>query len=154
MPCTCNNRKLTINAIMKGDPTRTKTLRNKFASDMGRRYATVSSKIWDAVVTQDVFGLNEAQTIFNASSGLQPRAFAFDTDAGKVAGFMNWLSAEVDDTIVRIAPRDKLIREMARLFGYMKVGTHVREHMRDGIRYLMKQGVANEACDTVSLVGR
>lgn len=100
------NASLMFNRALKRDPTRTQTLRESFARNMGRRYNLLSAKIRDAIVVKDVFGLNPPKNIFtaHADSGLKPGAFAFRTDPEKAAEFMNWVSKEVDEGVLDLIP--------------------------------------------------
>jgi SPP1 gp7 family putative phage head morphogenesis protein len=98
----CDNHihtnQLTLNAELGYDPTRTTTLRNAFARDMGKRFRNLRGLIRQAVVDNDVFGLSNPTT-FQAPGR---RAFAFDTSADKVEKFMRWLNAEVNKGVLEL----------------------------------------------------
>jgi SPP1 gp7 family putative phage head morphogenesis protein len=93
----CNNH-IQVNAELGYDPTRTTTLRNAFASVMGRRFRTIRGLIRKALVDDDVFGLQNPT--INADLG--QRAFAFETDAGKVDAFMRWLNKQVNANVLEL----------------------------------------------------
>jgi len=75
------------------DPTRTKTLRDRFAVEMRRRFNIITSLIRHAIVDKDVFGLSPVTLITKrqAMERIQARQFAFATSAQKVDAFMEWL---------------------------------------------------------------
>jgi len=73
----------------RGDPSKTLTLRNKFASEMGRRFLKLRSEIRVSIDTNDALGLR-------TNTPLPPGQFAFATDPGKVDGFMEWLEGNTN----------------------------------------------------------
>jgi len=75
------------------DPTRTKTLRDRFATEMRRRFNIIQSLIRHAIVDKDVFGLSPVTLITKeqAMERIQVRQFAFGTSARKVEAFTDWL---------------------------------------------------------------
>jgi len=77
------------------DPTRTKTLRDRFAVEMRRRFNIITSLIRHAIVDKDVFGLSPVALITKrqAMERVQARQFAFATSAQKVDAFMDWLES-------------------------------------------------------------
>lgn len=91
---------LTLHQQRQGDPTRTLTLRNKYAAAMKRRFGKVRADIKTSIVDNDAFGLGIRDLSFNQAAG--ERAFAFGTDAAKVEGFMNWLRVLVDQDILEV----------------------------------------------------
>lgn len=94
-----NPASMRLNVVLRKDPTRTLQLRQAFVREMNTRFRIIKQKIWDAVVTQDVFGLNEGPRGplgLAARSSLPRQAFAFRKDPEKVAGFMSWLQEEVN----------------------------------------------------------
>lgn len=91
MECTChhNARSITINGVLRGDPTRTLTLRRSFEAQMIKRFAIIKKAIIQAVDTDDVFGLRERRP--TTLQELQPRQFEFLRSDQKVKAFMDWL---------------------------------------------------------------
>ncbi len=57
-----HNKGLNANAILKADPTRTLTLRNRYAADMTRRFKWLKKQIQKNVVTNDSFRINSQAT--------------------------------------------------------------------------------------------
>ncbi len=125
--CSCSAVP-TINQVANGDPTRTTTLRNSFAADAVRRYRAISKALYSLVVDDDIFGLEEPKRVTSltaspatighdarcnapglfSTNAVRPakRAFAFQTDAQKVNGFMDWLHASVNEGVLDILPGD------------------------------------------------
>ena len=113
MKCTCTHTELKVHTGLKlsvnvYDPTRTLTLRNTFVRDMNRRFAIIKREIFQAIVTEDVFGLNEEDvTTFEKAPRIQinatpgPNAFQFGSSAQKVEEFMTWLRGRVDAEILQ-----------------------------------------------------
>jgi len=74
----------------KIDPTRTLTLRNRFAQDMNARFNKLKKVVKTAIIDRDCFGLNQPTT--HADPQPPPdRAFAFPLSQEKVVTFMTWL---------------------------------------------------------------
>jgi SPP1 gp7 family putative phage head morphogenesis protein len=103
----CDNclhtNELTLNAELNYDPTRTTTLRNVFARDMRKRFRKVRGVIRQAIVNDDVFGM--LRPTIQASPGRG--AFAFETSAEKVEGFMRWLNTQVNNNVLEIMPLER-----------------------------------------------
>ncbi len=85
------------------DPTRTLTLRNRFEREMRKRFRELRGLIWDAIINQDVFGLQDG----SITAMVQRRQFDFPRSQDKVSSFMNWLRREQDRGILQIAPGEQ-----------------------------------------------
>jgi len=83
---------------LRGDPTRTITLQNKFVADMARRFKLLSKHIYELVVKDDAFGLGSTDAIFNQQVPFQ--AWKFQTNAQKVKSYRIWLKQQVDANIL------------------------------------------------------
>lgn len=109
--CTCGESHLSVNAAAS-DPTRTLTLRNSFAADMGRRFNWLARLVTQAIVEQDVFAISQPRIrtfkkklVTNRNplpTGTLPgnRAFEFNTAPEKVEKFMQWLNTQVEKGIL------------------------------------------------------
>ena len=84
--------------ISRYDPTRTLTLRNRFASKMSGKFNAVKTAIRQAVVDQDCFGLRQEVNAFQQLPG--NRAFAFTRSADKVDAFMDWLNELINQEVL------------------------------------------------------
>lgn len=92
-----------LNSVLNLDPTHTTTLRNKFATDLTGRFRKLKADIKTSITTNDCFGLRTDRPFGLVGLATIPnRAFAFETDAKKVDGFMNWLNAEVDKGVLEV----------------------------------------------------
>lgn len=115
--CNCAPKqpgRLTLNQVYQYDPTRTLTLRDKFAQDMRGRFDRLVSVIFETIVINDAFGLNQPDLPGTPlpSSLLQivpqpvvlaaapPNAFAFPRTADKVEAFMEWLKEQDEEFIL------------------------------------------------------
>lgn len=93
--CTCNHDHshspgLTLNAALRQDPSRTSGIVRGFNAQITRRFTKFKRQITHAIVTLDVFALNQRQPItFNAD--LTPRQFEFTRSDQKVERFITWL---------------------------------------------------------------
>lgn len=81
------------------DPSRTTTLRRSFIADLAREFALVERAISQAVVTDDVFGLNPSENPLRLN--MQRGEFRFLSDPNKLQAFMEWLQAEFEKGVLR-----------------------------------------------------
>lgn len=93
------------NRTAGGDATRTVTLRAKYQADLRDRLRTIKRLIWEAVVTNDVFGLT-GRVFLQA-----PRRFEFAMRPDKHEAFMEWLRGEVDKEVLEVTrgPRGQIV---------------------------------------------
>jgi len=102
--CKCNAHTIVsgiaLNSILSYDPTRTTTLRNKFAADLTKRFREIRQAISESIITNDCFGLITDRPVELAA--IPRKAFAFKTSSEKVNGFMTWLKKEQDAGILEI----------------------------------------------------
>ena len=93
-----------LQSTSRQDPTRTLTLRNRFAGDASRRLMDLQRQIRIAVVNLDVFGLKDSPLFVLGGSTLNvnidPKAFAFDTNPNKIRKFMTWLRVQENKGIL------------------------------------------------------
>ena len=101
--CTYQSNLNTYAKASRVDPTRTLTLRNSFVMDMRRRFNKVNRQIYEAIVTQDVFALQNPTTYAPGR-----RAFNFPTTQGKVASFMDWLKQLQEQEILTVTRMPQL----------------------------------------------
>lgn len=92
---------------LKGDPTRTMTLQNRFVADMTRRFRRVSKNITELVVKDDAFGLGSTDGVFKTNEQevtenqqVPFQAWRFQTNAQKVRSYRRWLKKQVDAHIL------------------------------------------------------
>ncbi len=101
------NKPLTINALLKGDPTRTLTLRRRFEADLVRRFKRIRKDISASIDPNDAFGLREVDHTLpgiQIYEALPPKAFAFDRDPAKINKFMEWLNIQINEGVLEIFP--------------------------------------------------
>ena len=97
-----------FNDAIKRDPTKTKTLRARFESEINSRYSLLKGLINQAIITNDVFGLKSLQlgdsapVVITDAAAPPARAFAFNRSADKVTQFMGWLTEQQDELILGI----------------------------------------------------
>jgi len=114
--CTCHNRTrkgpllhkgggLHANRVVQLDPTRTTTLRRAFMAAMNKRFRWLKGQIIEAVVRQDVFGLQASLPRVRLQAVPQARAFEFKTAPEKVESFMAWLREAQDEGILEVTTR-------------------------------------------------
>lgn len=80
-----------LNAARRFDPTRTTGLRNRFAREMRKRWLEVRVAVAEAIVEQDVFGIQPKRSGIAGFQALPARAFAFESDPKKLQLFMEWM---------------------------------------------------------------
>jgi len=109
----------TPTVYQRRDPTRTTTLRNRYAAEMRKRFTQLRGQIWDAIVTQDVFGIaggheglrqadtNNVTTLQANQTRPGRRAFAFTRMPDKVGMFMRWLEIQVERGLLETSRRQQ-----------------------------------------------
>lgn len=117
------------------DPSRTLTLRNRFASALRGRFNELSATITDAIVNKDVFGLKEP-TVQQAS----PRQFNFPRSQDKVTSFMDWLRKEVDRGILEIQTAQQMGSAADRAWTNMYIKDSYRRGVVRGRQEMRKAG--------------
>lgn len=83
---------------LKADPTRTTSLRGRFVSDMHARFRRIQNTVFDLIVTEDAFGLNEPE--YNPFVGNE--RFKFHTNPEKILAFQQWFKSLVDAGILGV----------------------------------------------------
>lgn len=84
----------------KRDPTRTKTLRKRYAERLRGGFGRVMSAARTGVVEKDVFRLTR-ETLAQA-----PDVFRFNRDDRKVQGFMEWWRRAEENEVMSLISRD------------------------------------------------
>lgn len=97
------------------DPTRTLTIRRRFARQYRKRFRRLRGVILNAIVGKDVFGISGGNSglqgnVLAINQGPGPRSQAFDfprTDR-KVSEFMEWLEQQIDEEILEVTDRRRI----------------------------------------------
>jgi len=89
-----------LNNMANYDPTHTTVLRNRFVSEMRKRFRELRGVIRKAVIDQDVLGLVKPETY--ALDIPMQRAFDFRLSSEKIDGFMGWLKTQEDKGVLEI----------------------------------------------------
>lgn len=82
------------------DPSRTTLLRNRFRSNLSKRFLNLSKVLTDLVVKEDAFGLKE-QPRFTLNNRWQ-----FLTDTQKLSEFQKFLKERIDEGILETSETD------------------------------------------------
>ena len=90
------------------DPTRTTTLRNRFAREMRKRFVKLQREVREAIVDKDVFGMQAEQFGQPLLTQVERQAFDFPRSQDKVTAFMEWLQGRVDSGILEIRQGEQL----------------------------------------------
>jgi hypothetical protein len=93
------------------DPTRTLTLRSRWAADWSRRVKALKRVVIQSVVDRDCFGLlSPDDRVFAqaAPEPSQPRQFAYQWSSEKIEAFMDWLRDMESRDLLEITTRDTL----------------------------------------------
>jgi SPP1 gp7 family putative phage head morphogenesis protein len=146
---------VSIATYQQVDPSHTLTLRNAFASDMGKRFRELRGIIWRAIVDEDVFGLMTGSTtttlpltLFSLDRGLKtyqmrtpgPRAFAFNTSRQKVSAFMEWLNEQVEQGILEASTIPQLGQGIQPQWTDVYIQSAYQQGIRKGHQELIKAG--------------
>jgi SPP1 gp7 family putative phage head morphogenesis protein len=91
------------------DPTRTTTLRNQFAAEMGRRFRRLRGLVRKAIIQQDCFGLKRNDSLFLVQTDLPRfRQFDFPRSSDKIEAFMEWFREVEGNEILDLADRHRV----------------------------------------------
>lgn len=82
---------------LRRDPTRTTPLQRKFLRDIVARFNWLAKEARKLIVDEDAFGLNPERFQTNTR-------YAFETDAGKVAKFQQWLTDQINLGVLELDP--------------------------------------------------
>lgn len=95
------------------DPTRTKTLRRRYAQRLRGRIAEINTEVRRGVRDRDVFGLeldlDRGRRRGRAGEALAERvpAFRFETDDRKIEAFRDWLDRQLDQEVLSVISTDR-----------------------------------------------
>ncbi len=104
--------RLTFNARVPFDPTRTTGIRNRFAADGTRRWTQHQRDIFETIVTNDAFNIAadvEQAERLRAAVAAPPGAFDFPRTDQKVQAFMQWLEAQQANGILEVTFRPGIV---------------------------------------------
>lgn len=94
----------------KLDPSRTKTLRQRFLRDMKRRLKELNKALYQLIVTDDAFGLETAPMRWADMAAMMSRdrqvqnrrQYAFMTNPQKIKSFQAWLQQQIDRGLLAV----------------------------------------------------
>lgn len=151
--CTCSKRiaavkltGMTINAILKTDPTRTTTLRARFVADVERRFRKLKSDIRISIIDRDCFGI-QPELIGFAAAGF--KAFDFPRTADKIDAFMKWLGVQEDAGILEIIRRPGGLRGMEEAWSDTYIYSAYAKGIRRGRKELTRAGYEITSADQI-----
>lgn len=118
------------------DPTHTTTLRNRFASEMNRRFIRLRGLIRRAIVDEDCFGLvsegpRTRITGYASTPGTRAFAFAFERSSDKISSFMDWLRQAAQEEILEFTPSPT--RRIGRAIDEAWTDTYIHTAYQKGI---------------------
>ena len=83
------------------DPTRTKTVRERYAQNLRGGYARINALVREFVGEKDVLGLAEL------TAAEPPPDFTFSRDDQKIEGFRDWLDQAQEDEVLDVITRNE-----------------------------------------------
>ena len=86
---------------MRLDPSRTKTLRQKFMRDAGRRFRQLNRAVWELVAKDDAFALEEKKET-SLIRMAERRRYQFLTSPQKLKQFQSWLQQQIDAKVLEV----------------------------------------------------
>jgi hypothetical protein len=104
MTCTCNHNHLTINGVLRQDPTRTQMLRKAFEGQMKKRFNIIKQAIILNVAKKDIFALDKKKPITILEEFID-RQFQFTRSDQKINSFMEWLNEMEKKHILTVTER-------------------------------------------------
>jgi hypothetical protein len=151
--CTSSNHKLAgypagvvSNAILKMDPTRTTTLRNRFVRDVERRYAALKADIRESIIVKDCFGIQPDLIGFAAAAY---KAFDFPRTVDKINAFMEWLQIQENAGVLEIIRRPGALRGMEEAWSDTYIHSAYSKGIRRGRSELRRAGYDVMSVDDV-----
>lgn len=90
-----------LDALANSDPTRTTTLRRRYAQRLRGAFADINTKIREGVRDRDVFRLS-SEALADDIPPIQ-----FETDDRKVDAFMHWLRQQQESDILTVIEQDQ-----------------------------------------------
>lgn len=127
-----------INTMFHVDPTRTLTLRNRYASQMYTRFRKLKGDINKSIITNDCFGLRPLRT----NEPINTRQYAFARDPEKVLLFLDWLQKQVDNNILEIYYGNQLGSSIEEAWMNMYIRTSYEKGIERGQQEMRNVGYA------------
>lgn len=93
---TAAHRRHVERARQRDEPTRTKTIRARYARRLRGRWAAIMAALREGVVERDAFGLRTEALVETPT----PREFDFPTEADRTRRFEAWLERQTDRQIL------------------------------------------------------
>lgn len=96
------------------DPTRTITLRRRYAAQMRKRFRHFRGMIWDAIVNKDVFGIAggnsglQGNVLVTHQANVPDGAFDFPRVDQKINAFMEWLEEQAENELLTVGRRQQI----------------------------------------------
>ena len=131
----------------KSDPTGTKAIRNTFEKALVARFRAIKSLINQAIVQNDVFGLNvkmygdsKPNLILMDKAVPGQRAYSFNRPAEKVSLFMDWLQDQQNAGILEISTGTSVRRSAQSAWMNTYIDTPYQKAIRDAGNKMRKEG--------------
>lgn len=137
--CGCSSKSL-LTLAKQVDPTRTKTLRDRFVADMTRRFRVITRLITESVVTNDAFGLNQQNQPFTLEAA-GPGQFDFPQNQDKLTAFMAWLQQQERENIFEIVPSERIGAAAAGSWMNFYIDSAYKQGIRRARQEMRKEGV-------------
>jgi SPP1 gp7 family putative phage head morphogenesis protein len=99
-----HHSEISVNQILRYDPTKSTTLRNQFVAAFTKRHRSLKSTIKRNIIDLDIFGMRPNN--ISVFQDLPPNKFKFVSDAEKVALFMEWFKKQVREEIFEMYDYD------------------------------------------------
>lgn len=92
-------------ALARTDPSRTSTLRRRYAQKLRGRFGELNTAIRTGIIERDVFGLGGELLQAAPIDDVPP--FRFETDGRKHEEFMSWLRRQLERGVLRVIARNE-----------------------------------------------
>lgn len=133
------------------DPTRTTTLRLRYARALTGRFELLRRDIVTSVVDRDALALSRGILVPKFLDATTVREFDFPTSEAKVQAFMRWLRRQSDKQVLEVIKRDEEGRVVART-AWQNV--FIRSAYQEGIRRAQRElGRAGEIDLSAAILG-
>lgn len=123
-------------ALSKKDPTRTQTIRRRYAQRLRGGFGGINTAIREGVANRDIFGLS------TDALATPPPRFHFDRDDRKTEAFVEWLRQQQENDVLSVVSRgeNKFVRHAYKR-GLTDAGVRLRQQgveTPDGVETMLR----------------
>lgn len=128
------------------DPTGTTLIRKAYVREMVKRMKALSRQVGEAVIQNDMLGLNGNQKTLKVNADNGKNRYRFQTDPEKVRAFTEWFKDQASRGLLGIPNRDAV--KETRTDGWW-MNSYVDSAYKKGVKDAYKNGVSSGWVNTI-----